>query len=900
MTPNFSLSLSADGIRLLRRATGGWTLVGEVALDHPNLQGELGRLAEVAARLEPAGVRTKLLIPNDQIRYMALDTTRAEDADVRAALEGATPYAVDDLVYDFTKGGGRTYIAAVARETLEEAEGFLGDLPFNPVCFAGVPEPFTFNGEVFFGPTAAAADLPGTVARDPESVAVIGVEPLPEPDPEPAPAPEPVPEPEPEPAPEPVPTPESEPEPEDAPMAEDVPQKEDAPLAEDAPEAEPAEEVVFASRAKPLVADRTVPPAPAKAPPAPKTVGGEPMFASRARPEAEVAKDKENPPPLAVPGAKADGPRLTIGATESAPAAPARPVQTKAPVSAAAPAVTPVAEGAAPAVSPAAIAATMDPVELEDGEPAASDTPAKPGLFRSRRKAGKRPPAPAPDAPEEEAERLTVFGARKRRKSSPAVGGKPKYLGLILTAILILFLLAVAALATVGTETIARWFGFGDSAVEVAATGGQGDLTAVPVAIPTPAEEFPNLPAPEEEALADVADAQDPLLPPDVAAAVIAAMDPALDPELAQEPDTPEVAAVPVASPVNPGILSPAEAQRRYEATGVWQRAPRLPLTPRVEGTDDVFLAAVDPVSPSADAIALPAIALSTPDAVIPFPVNPPPADAVFERDARGFILATTAGTRLPDGLIVYAGRPAVVPPARPDIAPTPGDDATEDPTTEDAALPEGPQVTPGGVSLAGLRPRSRPGDFADTAERDTLGGFTRAELAGFRPRARPDDLAPPPPPADAGAIAAALAGAVDPAADASDLAVAVSVRPDARPRNFDRIVSAARANPQPAPAAAAAPAPSASAFVAPNGPVPGGVARAATEDNVLRLRDINLIGVSGSSSNRTAIVRLSNGRIEVVRVGDRLDGGQVSAISDAALSYVKRGRTITLEMPRG
>ncbi|WP_420860270.1 hypothetical protein [Marivivens marinus] len=894
MTPNFSLSLSADGIRLLRRATGGWTLVGEVALDHPDLQGELARLAEVAARLEPGGVRTKLLIPNDQIRYMALDTTRAEDADVRAALEGATPYAVDDLVYDFTKGGGRTYIAAVARETLEEAEGFLGELPFNPVCFAGVPEPFTFNGEVFFGPTAAAADLPGAVARDDEPVAVIGVEPLPEPkpEPEPEPAPEPVEEPDPQQASEPVPVPA--PEPDDAPMAEDVPQDEEEPAAEDAPEAEPAEEVVFASRAKPLVADRTVPPAPAKAKPAPKTDGGEPMFASRARSEAGAAKDKENPTPLAVQGAKADGPRLTIGATDGAPAAPARPVQTKAPVSAAAPVVASVAEGAAPAVSPAAIAATMDPVEQEDDEPAASASPAKPGLFRSRRKAGKRPPAPAPDAPEEEAERLTVFGARKRRKSGPAVGGKPKYLGLILTAILILFLLAVAALATVGTETIARWFGFGDSAVEVAATGGQGDLTAVPVAIPTPAEEFPNLPAPEEEALADVADAEDLLPPPDVTAAVIAAM----DPELAPEPDTPEAAAVPVASPVNPGILSPAEAQRRYEATGVWQRAPRLPLMPRVEGTDDVFLAAVDPVSPSADAIALPAIALSAPDAVIPFPVNPPPADAVFERDARGFILATAVGTRLPDGLIVYAGRPAVVPPARPDIAPTPGDDATDDPTTEEVALPEGLQVTPGGVSLAGLRPRSRPGDFADTAERDTLGGFTRAELAGFRPRARPDDLAPPPPPADAGAIAAALAGAVDPAADASDLAVAVSVRPDARPRNFDRIVSAARANPQPAPAAAAAPTPS--AFVAPNGPVPGGVARAATEDNVLRLRDINLIGVSGSSSNRTAIVRLSNGRIEVVRVGDRLDGGQVSAISDTALSYVKRGRTITLEMPRG
>ncbi|RYG93012.1 hypothetical protein EU803_02580 [Loktanella sp. IMCC34160] len=893
MTPNFSLSLSADGIRLLRRATGGWTLVGEVALDHPDLQGELGRLAEVAARLEPGGVRTKLLIPNDQIRYMALDTTRAEDADVRAALDGATPYAVSDLVYDYTKGGGRTYIAAVARETLDEAEAFLADLPFHPVCFAGVPEPFTFNGEVFFGQTKAAASVlraGDTVERDPEPVAVIGVETLPEP--------EPLAVAELGPEPEPIPAPEAAPEPDDAPMAEDVPEQEDAPVEEDAPEAEPpAEEVVFASRAKPLVADRTMPPSPAKATPAPKTDAGEPMFASRARPDPAAPKVDgagDGAPPLAVPGREATGPRLSIGAKDAPPAAPARPVRTDAPVSDTAPTVAPVAEGVAPPVSPAALAATMDPVEEAAEAPADPEPAGKPGLFRSRRKAGKRPAPAVPEEPEEEAERLTVFGARKRGKAGHVVGGKPKYLGLILTAILILFLLAVAALATVGTETIARWFGFGDAAVEVAATGAEGDLVAVPVAIPTPAEDFPNLPAPEEEALADVADAEDLLPPTGVAPEEDLA---ALDPELAAEPET-AMAVEP--SPVNPGILSPAEVQRRYEATGVWQRAPRLPLMPRVEGTDDVFLAAVDPHSPSADAIALPAIALSAPDPVIPFPVNPPPADAVFERDARGFILATTVGTRLPDGLIVYAGRPAVVPPARPDIAPTPGDDATEDPTTEEVALPEGPQVTPGGVSLAGLRPRPRPGDFSDSAERDTLGGFTRAELAGFRPRARPEDLAPPPPPADADAIAAALAGAIDPAAEATDLAVAVSVRPDARPRNFDRIVSAARSNPQPAPAAAAAPAPSASAFVAPNGPVPGGVARAATEDNVLRLRDINLIGVSGSSSNRTAIVRLSNGRIEVVRVGDRLDGGQVSAIGENALSYVKRGRTITLEMPRG
>ena len=45
--------------------------------------------------------------------------------------------------------------------------------------------------------------------------------------------------------------------------------------------------------------------------------------------------------------------------------------------------------------------------------------------------------------------------------------------------------------------------------------------------------------------------------------------------------------------------------------------------------------------------------------------------------------------------------------------------------------------------------------------------------------------------------------------------------------------------------------------------------------------------------------IRLSNGRYVRVSVGDSLDGGQVAAISDSALNYVKRGRTVTLQIPQ-
>ena len=45
------------------------------------------------------------------------------------------------------------------------------------------------------------------------------------------------------------------------------------------------------------------------------------------------------------------------------------------------------------------------------------------------------------------------------------------------------------------------------------------------------------------------------------------------------------------------------------------------------------------------------------------------------------------------------------------------------------------------------------------------------------------------------------------------------------------------------------------------------------------------------------ALVRMPSGKYVKVKVGDRLDGGQVAAISDNQLSYVKNGKTLVLKM---
>jgi len=125
---------------------------------------------------------------------------------------------------------------------------------------------------------------------------------------------------------------------------------------------------------------------------------------------------------------------------------------------------------------------------------------------------------------------------------------------------------------------------------------------------------------------------------------------------------------------------------------------------------------------------------------------------------------------------------------------------------------------------------------------------------------------------------------------------VTASLKPQIRPDNIERIVrrqAPQQQQQQQAPQQQ-------QQTVAPRIPSSASVAQAATARNAVNLRQVNLIGVYGSPSNRRALVRLSNGRYQKVEIGDRLDGGRVSAIGASELRYTKRGRAVVLRMPRG
>lgn len=778
MKPNFALSLSFEGIGLLHRTgSAGWHLVGDVPLDAADLAGELAALRAKAARLDPSGLATKLIIPDAQIKYMDLPASSAPDGDydraAAEALEGATPYHIDDLVYDWSVDEGRLYIAAVASETLDEAEAFAAEHKFNPVSFVARPQSDRFAGEPFFG---AAAQAQG-VDRDAEPVRILGSARLP-----------------------------------------DV-----------APPVDSAVSAVSDAGAA-VVMPKASEPAPAASP-------------TPEKPTVPVVKAEPELPALSFSSVRAERGAPIAGAPKLEGAARITPLPDTAP----APELP--RPGAAPLLTGGADPALTD-LAAASLAPEAAKGSGLAGLLARRDKAA--PSERVAAEPADEATRLTVFGAR----GQPASRGKPRFLGLILTALLLLFLVGVAAWSTI--------FGGGDP------SDGSGER-APEIAL-TPAIE------PEVEVVPDVTPS-------------------------GAEPAAPTPEAV-AETPPQPEALTPDQLKARYAATGIWPVAPEPPTQADTTDLDEFYLTSIDEALNFQDAVALPPEPDRALDRRPETPAAPAPPGTQFTRDARGLVQATPEGALTPDGVLVRSGPPPVRPPdtrlnppAAPEAAPT------AEATAEDARL-------------GGIRPRSRPENLIEQQERGALSGLTRSELAALRPRVRPQAVieaaaaaaAPPPAPevqpADisSASLAAALIeanrGAV---AEGLPQAVGTSIKPKLRPQDLEQAARAPqpdRATPgedeEPEIQTAAA------ARVAPNIPTTASVARSATEINAINLRNVNLIGVYGSPQSRRALVRLSNGRYQKVQVGDRLDGGQVSAIGDTELRYNKRGRDVVLRMPKG
>lgn len=162
MKPNFALELSLDGIRLHHLAAEGAPFLGEARLDDPEFEARVDLLRRNAEALSDGPLRTELVIPNSEILYCTLPVPGGDDTArrqaVRAGLEGRTPYTLDELVFDWCADKDAAQVAAVARQTLDEAQAFAAQNGFNPVRFTARPEAGAFPGQPDFGPVGGLGD----------------------------------------------------------------------------------------------------------------------------------------------------------------------------------------------------------------------------------------------------------------------------------------------------------------------------------------------------------------------------------------------------------------------------------------------------------------------------------------------------------------------------------------------------------------------------------------------------------------------------------------------------------------------------------------------------------------------------------------------------------------------
>jgi hypothetical protein len=1071
MKPTFALDLSREAIALLHRTPKGWLSIGDVAFDAPDLDEALDYLRKTALGLSPMGVATKIILPNSQILYTEVEAPGPSRNDKRrqiaAALEGRTPYAVEDLVFDWSGKGTTVKVAVVARDTLEEAETFALTHRLNPVSFVAIPEDGTFVGEPWFGPTTASETIlaPGeAVDRDREAVTILHRD-------------------------LPVSTPVAPVEPPAAAAVEDedeepLPGLEEA-LNADLPDAPAsgsaaAPDLSLSGAAAEAGALAEVPVAAAAPPtglvdtgaevrsdrPEPDPPALDTALVSEATPEPALAADaaagKDRQPVAAAPATQAE----TAAEVEEAPFAhvtdtaafpdsddippmppglrPSRAEEEEADdlvpapspaamvafasrrASASSPASAPVGgatrsnsgAGPSPATSPAPGMRLGQPIPRPAGAkafPGLVTAPSIPGTrAKSKGKAGGLDIAAAsttgPTTIKSPARPGGTFGTAAPPKSRSGV------VFMVLVALLLLFLAAIAAWssfylsrnveAEVDTSVAA------DQGVPAVDDEMLADLqdpegldeplpeagadVTVPGDAGTLATESLPVNIGGDPALGETAEAAAPDLAPgppveDAAAGpapdAVAEADTEAVPEAAAEPETvaevalgtpvetavETAAADPVADPVAEDIAladpapQPAAEPAPEPAPDTTVATDVTAAQPPVEDQDEIFLSAMDAPPPTLDALALPAPA-STPDTAPELPMPPPAFGTVYQFGPDGLLKATPEGILSPEGVMLIAGKPPLVPPSRSEAAtaaalaaapvtPEPAPETAPETAAETLPPEEAPvagaspadaslvtageapaaEPVPSDPAMAGFRPRPRPEDLAPATDDDAaLATDAATDFAGLRPLPRPASVLaaasasrPADAPADLGAQGASLTAqaeaelAAAAALEAQNPSiVAISMRPQGRPRDLTRAVEAAVAaavrepEPEPQPeadvvAAAAAPAPDVkpeeldeadepeTASAAPKIPTKASVAKQATFKNAINLSKINLIGTYGTDSRRTALIRQSNGRYKKVKVGDKIDGGTIKAITETEVRYQKGGKLISLKMPK-
>ncbi|MEM9248410.1 MAG: hypothetical protein AAGB05_06890 [Pseudomonadota bacterium] len=199
MSAPFRLILDHDGISLAK--PGQDAPLARVGLDDRNFDAGVAQMRQILADAGGHASKTApnastaaagqygvaVVLPDSQILYTETPASGLDDvadaARVRNALEGTTPYELEELRWDWALEGKTLRIAVVASETIAEAEAFVTGHGFVPLSYVGAPPAEGFPRPPRFTPAgphddverdeAAEPALPDTYTDTPEAIEAL-------------------------------------------------------------------------------------------------------------------------------------------------------------------------------------------------------------------------------------------------------------------------------------------------------------------------------------------------------------------------------------------------------------------------------------------------------------------------------------------------------------------------------------------------------------------------------------------------------------------------------------------------------------------------------------------------------------------------------------------------------
>ena len=190
----------------MHHADGAWSRVHNIDLDPDTLERDMADLRNHVQSLSHEQTAVNLVLPQDQIKFLVLDhdPDQADDQKTKVIeheLEQNTPYLISELRYDYKILDNKVHVAAVALETLQEAEEFVTTHGFDVIGSRAADQMGGFENGAYFGRASdpagrsvrpAIADIPNTTTT-PSPTQSPAVPPAAEqttaPAPQPAPAP---------------------------------------------------------------------------------------------------------------------------------------------------------------------------------------------------------------------------------------------------------------------------------------------------------------------------------------------------------------------------------------------------------------------------------------------------------------------------------------------------------------------------------------------------------------------------------------------------------------------------------------------------------------------------------------------------------------------------------------